>query len=521
MGTLKTIAASSQPGFWSFRLVRRPQSLRNRLVLWNVLVLLLALLVLGCIVYVLVYYSLLTSLDKRLSVQGERLQTALRIWVADDHPIDAQLLEQLVQMGEGDEFTSDQLYIKLLDPQTGKTLRRSPNLEREALFPKHNDLAYEFQAAARGGHVPPRTYQDARGGVRVLTLPLYDTPTHVVLVAQVGRSLESVNQVMIVLAVVLCIGGLCAALLAYWIGFWLTSRELHPLRSLSTIMRTLSVQGLGKPLKPAKAAAEIGLLIEAFNQMSERLEASFALQRNFVSDVSHELRTPLTAIRGQVDVLLLHPELKSELAQEIQPIRSELGRLSRLVTNLLSVARAEVGILPQVSSERLQLIEPDTLLIETARQARFANQEVSIELGELQQGRVPGDPDLLKQLLFTLIENALTYTPAGGKVSLEVVYTHDTPPELQKTDGEETTWARISIGDTGPGIAPSDLPHIFERHYRAATTLSSRSKLGAGLGLSIARLIAHAHRGEITVESELHKGSCFCVWLPQCFSTAS
>ncbi|HVU68706.1 MAG TPA: sensor histidine kinase, partial [Ktedonobacteraceae bacterium] len=140
--------------------------------------------------------------------------------------------------------------------------------------------------------------------------------------------------------------------------------------------------------------------------------------------------------------------------------------------------------------------------------------DVSVELGSLQQVLVTGERDALKQMLLNIIDNALTYTPTRGKVEVEMRETTVLPAELAEKQGDaQARWAVISIRDTGPGIAPADVPHIFERHYRAERT-RARGTLGAGIGLALARLIARAHHGDITVESELMKGSCFHIWLP-------
>ncbi len=261
---------------------------------------------------------------------------------------------------------------------------------------------------------------------------------------------------------------------------------------------------------------EVRQLAEAFNQMLNCLEASFALQRAFVADVSHELRTPLTSIRGQIDVLLLNPALGDEIRQDVQYIQAELSRLSRLVYNLLTDARAEVGTLPQVSQENTQQVELDALLIEIVHQVRFLNRRVRLSFGQLEQGSVLGSRDLLKQLFLNIVDNALTYTPDGGHVLLELICTSAIPEELKAlTSDEQEQWAKVSMIDTGPGIDPGDLPHIFKRHYRA-TSNQGRGKLSSGLGLSIAHLIAQAHNGTITVESIVGEGTSFHVWLPSC-----
>jgi two-component system, OmpR family, sensor kinase len=498
--------------FWSFNLFKKPQSLRARLVLWNISTLLLTLIVLSCIVYALVTYALQSSLDQRLEIQGEKLQLATTIWLSAGHPITNDFFNQLVQNVQQDEFTSDPLYIKIFDATTGKPLQRSPNLLQERI--QYNPSDFE---AALHGKKTFNTYQNSNGNqVRILTLPLQG-PTHqIIAVAQVGRSLASIQQVQLILVLVLGIGEVCAVLVVYLVSFWLTGRELRPLQQLSITMKNLSMQGLGVHISSTNQTTETKLLVEAFNQMSERLETGFTLQRNFVADVSHELRTPLTSLRGQIEVLLMDAELSEGVGQDLRQIQAQLVHLSRIVSNLLAMARAEIGVLPQVTGESIQRVELDLLLIEVARQAHFLKQNISLEFGDLEQIWTLGDADLLKQLLLNIIENALTYTAPGGTIWLEVVCTSTVPALLKEKSKEGyNEWARISIRDNGPGIAPADLPHIFDRHYRSSQA-RARSKLGSGLGLAIARLIAHAHGGEITVESELTKGSCFFVWLPNC-----
>jgi two-component system OmpR family sensor kinase len=487
-----------------------PRSLRIRLALWNVLVLILTLFLLGGIIYTVVTYDLQASLDRRLVTQGEKLQVATHIWLLTGHPVNSKLFAQLVESMQEDEFTTDDLYIKLFDAKTGKLLQYSSNLQQVRIRSDRQ----AFEAALHGQNVFA-TYHDKGGdAVRVLTMPLLNTTHQTIAVAQIGRSLASLQQVQIILGIVLCTGGIGAILVAYGISFILTSKEIQPLSLLSTEMRNLSVGRLGVRLEPKQQLTEVQLLTEAFNQMSQRLEASFTMQRNFVADVSHELRTPLTSLRGQVEVLLMNPDLSSDVRQDVQQIRAELIRLSHLVSNLLAMARVEAGVFPEVSAESAQRVELDLLLVEIARQARFLSQQVSVQLGQLQQIWVMGEKDLLKQMLLNIVENALTYTPAEGKVEMEVLETDDLPPQLkEKQQDTQTPWAMINIRDTGPGIAPTDLPHIFERHYRAVGT-KSRSTLGAGIGLSLARLIAQAHHGEITVESVVTKGSCFRIWLP-------
>ncbi|GAC1624221.1 MAG: ATP-binding protein [Ktedonobacteraceae bacterium] len=497
-------------------LVNKTRPLRRKIVFWNVLVLFLILILLSSVVYLLVTASLISDLDQRLRAEGERLQTFTRLSSKVGHPLNRAFFQLLVQEEKGDEFALDSPKIKLLDTGTGHVVSRSANLAGERIPFNKTD----FTAALQGQQVF-RTYQDTSGhSARLLTFPLRDATEHIVLVAQVSLSQAAVERVRNLLIVIPSLGIFVATLIAYTVGFLLTTHELRPLHTLSTMMRSLKTQGLGRSIPQQSAVIEVRQLIDAFNQMSERLEASFTLQRNFVGDVSHELRTPLTAIQGRLDVLLLNPELGEDVRQDVQQVRAELGRLSRLVSNLLMTARAEVGTLPQLSSHATHMVELDALLISVVRQARFLNRGVALEILELQQACVPGDADLLKQLVLNIVDNALTYTQAGGNVNIALLCTSEVPASIEKKgSGTGEKWAQLSVCDTGPGIDPVDLPHIFERHYRSERTsaMSSKTALGSGLGLSMARLIAEVHGGSITVESEPGHGACFTLWLPACF----
>ncbi|MCX7669523.1 MAG: cell wall metabolism sensor histidine kinase WalK, partial [Anaerolineae bacterium] len=218
-------------------------------------------------------------------------------------------------------------------------------------------------------------------------------------------------------------------------------------------------------------------------------------------DVSHDLRTPLTTIQGNVDLLRRgaadDPQLRNEA---LRAIADETARMRRMVSDLLLLAQADAGLKLQ-----RQPVELDTLLLEVYRQAQvMAGDRLTVHLGAEDQALVLGDPDRLRQLLLNLVDNALKYTPAGGEVTLT----------LRRRDG----WVQVIVEDTGIGISPEDLPHIFERHYRADR---SRSRSGGhGLGLAIAQWIAQAHDGRIEVTSELGKGSRFTVWLPEASATA-
>jgi signal transduction histidine kinase len=504
--------------------LRQPKSLRLRLVGWNLLVLVLVLVILSIIIYQLVVERLNSQLEDRLNMQASELQFATQLknfsfsTSSPNKSFDWSFFSSQVQNKQVNEFTADPLYIKFLDKDTGQTLLRSPSLDQERLPFNSAD----FNEARHGKSVLSTQVGENAQEVRVLTLPLYDNSQQLVTVAQVGQSLQTIEQIKNTLLTVLILRGLVAVILTYTVCYFLISRELRPLQLLVSTMQSLNIQQLsqGQLISHRPCSSEVELLTKAFNQMLVRLEDSFKSQRAFVADVSHELRTPLTAVRGQLEVMLLNPKLEARLRQNLQRLVAEVDRLGRLVANLLTNARAETGQLPHLYPKITQTVQLDNLLIEVLHQVRLLNPKVELRFGQLTQVSVSGDPDLLKQVLFNLMDNALTYTSPGGTVELALHKTKISPQievtvQVAGLTGKAEEWVVLSVSDNGPGIVETDLPHIFERHYRGANTGDgSRGKRGSGLGLYIASLIMKAHKGTIAVKSEPGKGSRFEIWLP-------
>jgi len=225
--------------------------------------------------------------------------------------------------------------------------------------------------------------------------------------------------------------------------------------------------------------------------MLDRLESLFRAQQRFIADISHELRSPLTTIRGNVDLLR---RMNCVDKPSLDAIQSETERMTRMVSDLLLLAQADAGL--PIRRERVEL---DTLILEVYRQVRPAVGDIELVIGEEDQATILGDPDRIKQLMLNLVDNAIKYTPKGGRVTLG----------LRRAQGQ----AVLTVSDTGIGIPPEDLPHIFERFYRVDKA-RSRAAGGVGLGLSIVKWIVQAHGGRIDVHSEPGQGTTFTVWLP-------
>ncbi|MCS7261588.1 MAG: HAMP domain-containing histidine kinase, partial [Anaerolineae bacterium] len=299
----------------------------------------------------------------------------------------------------------------------------------------------------------------------------------------------------------LAVGGSLVLLGLGLAGWWLASLALRPVdRIAQAALQIAETSDLRQRLPPPRVRDEIYRVVSAFNALLDRLARVIDAQQRLGADVSHELRTPLTTIRGNV-ALLRRGAADDPQEREIalDAIEAEVNRMSRLVADLLLLAQADAGI--QLDK---QPVEMDTLLLEVYRQAQAMAavgsggvERVAVRLGHEDQALVLGDPDRLRQLLLNLVDNAIKYTPRGGTVTLSLY--------------REGGWVRISVQDTGVGIPPEALPHIFERFFR----MPRLGRKGVGLGLAIARWIAEAHGGRIEVESQVGQGSTFTLWLPE------
>ncbi len=331
--------------------------------------------------------------------------------------------------------------------------------------------------------------------LRVLSTPLYfgNHPIGVLQVASIMTVVDTARNDLIFILLITAIGAAFLAGLGSWI---VIGRALSPLQIITETTDQMNrADDLSRRI-PYDGAQEdeMGSLINSFNQTLERLETLFTSQQRFLADVSHELRTPLTVIKGNVDLMR---RMKSLDKESLNSIDQEASRLTRMVVGLLLLTQADSGKLPL----NMTAVALDELIVEVFQEMRvLAGDKVVIKISEIDQLQVLGDRDRLKQVLLNLVANAIQYTPQDGEIYLS----------LAKV-GDQT---RIIVRDTGPGISADDLPHIFERFYRAEKS-RTRSKLtGFGLGLSIAQWIIENHNGKITVESKEGKGTTFVIWIP-------
>lgn len=327
---------------------------------------------------------------------------------------------------------------------------------------------------------------------RLYTLPTGSTVGFVVATAPldwVDASVESFRARVPFLTVF-------GALVATIGGGLMAGRALRPVAKLTETAASIAhSRSFRRRVAVGTRRDELERLAATFNEMLASLEVAYRNQQRFVADASHELRAPLTAIQANLELLQRVPDMSPDDREEVvtEAVR-EAQRLTRLVADLLALARADAGV-----GLRREAVELDRILLQARSDARQLARDHTLEVGALEPMVIHGDPDRLKQLCLILLDNALKYTPPGGKVTLS----------LRNGGG----WAQLAVQDTGAGIPPEDLPFVFERFYRADPA-RARDPGGSGLGLPIAKWIVDQHGGQISLASDPGKGTTATVVLP-------
>jgi len=327
---------------------------------------------------------------------------------------------------------------------------------------------------------------------------------------QVGVSLVPTDAALRRYRDLLLLGVPFCLLLAGVGSWWLSAFALAPLSHFAAAAREIDVRTLGRRLPTRAVNDEIEDVARAFNGALSRLEYAVGEMRQFSAALAHELRTPLAALRGEIELslgrLASQDPNRERLASQIE----EIDRLKRLIEQILTLARAESGQIP-LTFDRVDVGELAASLVE---QLEPVAQARAIELVCERTGTGPGagpgagtvrgDEEWLRRLLINLVDNALKFTPEGGRVVVRVVSSGETV-----SSGS----TQIEVRDTGVGIAPEDQPHVFERFFRADPSRSSATE-GAGLGLSLVQWIVQRHAGSIRIESRPGTGTAVIISLP-------
>ena len=444
-----------------------------------------------------VYFELKRSMNQEID---SRL-SGIVVSVANQATLERSLAGGLgtVVIPPLDPFASPGLYIQVTD-ENGVGKNRAPELSGNYMPISENVLQQNLH-----GNVQfyTTTFRDVP--VRVLSAPLIVSQTgQVVGTIQAVQPLTATLKTMRTLRL-LFLAGLGFGLLVAAVGAYILSgRSLRPLSRITNTARGIGrSRDLSERIDLPRTGDEVQDLAETFNAMLDRLDDAFTAERRFVSDASHELRTPLTALRGNAEILLRQVESgaveKEDAIEILTDIRDESERMGRLVQNLLTLARADVGWRPELGLVPLDQVASDAARI-AARIAGKHRFDVDID----EEVDVIGNSDQLKQLVLILLDNAFTYTPEESSVSLSVAG-HDQD-------------AQITVTDSGPGIPPEQLDRIFDRFFRGEAARDKRAA-GAGLGLPIARWIVDCHNGSIDATSGIGKGTSITVTLPRATQT--
>jgi heavy metal sensor kinase len=461
-----------------------PLTVRTRLTLWYTGVLVAILLVVSVLSYSLLRWSVLHDVDQSLVTTAHVVREASEeVAAATVIPGPEAALRELL----GPEFYDK--FFQLMDPE-GRPRARS-RLRRNSMLP----LSPQARTNAARGQPTFETLHLGEGPARLLTIPVVRAG-RVVEIIQVGMSLEASERtlsryltillVLMPLAVVLAAGG----------GILLARRALRPMDTMSLTARRITAEDLSRRIPRRGTGDELDRLAETLNAMLDRLEDAFGQVRRFAADAAHELRTPLTALRGGIEVALRGERTPEEYRRVLRSSLEEVERLTHLAEDLLLLSRFSVT----VSAPR-QRVELEPLVMEALDAGTQLAHErgVAIVSTGLTPAAVVGDAGALRRALLNLIDNAVKYTPAGGKVEVSLV-----------RDGGRVA---IAVRDTGGGIAPADAERVFQAFVRLDVARQEVPD-GAGLGLSIARSIVVAHGGELTLESTPGAGSTFTIRLP-------
>lgn len=464
-------------------------SVRTRLTLWYAGVLALSLIAFALLVYYAASRTFYERQDESLRSIAETVASAY-----------VQELEEEQSVAKANEVVLAQMvfpnrYVAVMD-NDGRVVAQSSNLAGHAMNVSVQVLGDARQHSV--GFDVSRTITNDGLGVRVAVVPLSGVTSKQLGFAAVGESLGVIEMGLKRLRRDFLAGVPLILLLASLGGYFLARKSLAPIAVMNEQTRRITAESLSSRLDVSHPRDEIGSLATTINQLLTRLDAAFSEQQRFIADASHELRTPVAVLRGEAEVALERQRTSAEYQESLAMIKDESERLSRIVDNLSILSHQPIDA-PALVKEPLRL---DEVVAECARAGQVLATQKGLRFvthGTFPEVNLEGDDDLLKRLLLNLLDNAVKYTPPDGEIRMK----------LSSRNGT----AIVSISDTGIGIPLEDQRQIFDRFYRVDKA-RSRSLGGAGLGLSIARWIAEAHGGTISVESVPGKGSEFTVELP-------
>src|SRR5215472_13224856 len=484
-------------------------SIRIRLTLWYTGVLAFVLVVL----FVITYLVFLRSVEGRMDADLSELSDAFLVTVGaelEDQPapdpftgaarvaiVEHHFPEDVCVIGDA----TGKIVLSSLDVLPPDSSRRSPpaNLLESPSFQQFLNgalLAGRFFDKVKGGRSGYRGFArrfSARGKNYTLVILRSLHPQNEML-----EDVTDTFEWVIPIAILLASGG----------GYFLARKSLAPVVAMSSQAGRIGAANLHQRLSVQNEKDELGHLARSFNSLLERLSESFERQRRFMADASHELRTPVAILRGEAEVALSQQERPlTEYRESLSVLHHEAERLTRIVEDLFTLTRADAGQYP-LQPRDFYLDELIAECVHSARTLALAK-KISLTFEGAAEAPIHADESLLRRMILNLLDNAIKYTPEGGRVTVA----------CQLSSSSEYA---LSIGDTGTGIAEQMRGRIFERFFRAdkARSRAESDGGGAGLGLAISRWIAEAHQGRLELTRSDSTGSTFTAHLPACRDTA-
>jgi two-component system OmpR family sensor kinase len=474
-------------------------TIRRRLTYWYTVALGVTVVAFGSLLYLERRGSAVRELDQRLLLEAELADR----WLTESYNVLGRIvtndsIRPALDPGISAYLEAVRDYLVVADTG-GRVLALSEVARalRVSDLERLTDVLDSLRTPRRAGNL---TFGGV-GAVRYLAIRVGDAGPQVggVLVAtpvtQVAFGPADLLRSMLLIAPIVLIG-------AGIVGYWLAGTSLRPVQDIMDELEAISDgRSLHRRLAVPMSADEMARLALGVNRMLARLEVSFASLHRFTADASHELKTPLMVLRAGVERALIHPATPNEVLQSLDETLAQINQMSEMVENLLTLARADEGRAPLA----VEVADLRDVLGDVAETAGMLGETGGITVRtEMPEApvRLAVDRHRIREMLLNLVTNAIKYTGKGGTVGLR----------LREDDGDVV----FTVADTGIGIAAGDLPHIFERFWRADPARSrTGERPGTGLGLAITKWIAEAHGGSITVQSRPGRGTAFTVRLPR------
>ena len=455
-----------------------------KLTIWYGGILALILLIFSSGVYIYFKNSLERSIDVKIKSIAEVLATSM----TEEHSGNVfgnfeRYLENVLGKKPKGKF------IQIID-SSGKIGAKMNDIETDAIPTRFNTTERALK-----GEIVYETIEDANPRLRMITMPILDNKK-ITSIVQVGSSLADFDETMRKLLIIMVISIPTSISVTIIMGYFMAKKTLRPVDQIRRAAVKISSSNLDERIDIKGRKDELGRLAETFNAMIARLKDSFQRINQFSIDVSHELKTPLTILKGETEVVLRKDRDNEEYKNLLQSNLEEIDRMARIIDDLLLLSKADRKDM-KLNIENISLRD---LIADVCMNMKiFADsKQITLVVDELADVRLIGDELKLRRMLWNIMENGIKYTPKGGVVTVSSYINNG--------------FVCVNVTDNGMGISGDDIKYIFDRFYRADR--SRKRESGSGLGLSISKWIAEAHKGAIEVTSQLSKGSQFLIKLP-------